>query len=524
VYNNEDSNVLDWEVLKRVELAEYDSKGDPTLLVINPANAPIEKLAFHSGPKVSYHPEIQAFVSQVSSDPKYLYVFVNALGAGEYYGPNLNGDYFPEKEILRSDNYGYRTYMNCGVYRNHVNGRRGGVPFGNVVVAVYNPVMRRVELILRIDRELAAKQGHADLIEMLDCGKRPHVSMGILVPYDICSLKKCPHKVPDKKRRINHREDSFCRANICPRLPLNRTKIDPQTGEQSHLVNVFMRHHDISFVVVPGSSLGRTIEKIANAVRVPAQRTLRRTKRGNVMSEKVALMLKQVPAVARKLVTDRGLSLREDVLRKLVRSDSDVISRMTKAGVILNPMEFQTAALHKMGHPGLARNLYNKKEVFQPSTSMQEYKGLTSAPDTGYKSTMPYDDAEIVSSRSLLGRFLQERPERHSPRIFVRAVYRRVPSNNMMLEKVSSYYNAYRINALEYLVKNIDSPLIITEEDLFLQKTASVTLEPMQLLPALYSAVAYGGETQSDVVLDGQGNVGKKLGSLICELGYRLLD
>ncbi|MFH1609363.1 MAG: LAGLIDADG family homing endonuclease, partial [Candidatus Bipolaricaulota bacterium] len=134
------------------------------------------------------HPEIRAFVEGLKSDKSKLYVLVNALGAGEFYGSNINGDYFEEAELSKdSDLAGYKTFLKSGVYRHHQN-KDTERSMGKVVCAVYNWTMHRVELVIEIDRAKAREEGHQDLVDQLDAGKNPAVSMGCRVKYDVCRI------------------------------------------------------------------------------------------------------------------------------------------------------------------------------------------------------------------------------------------------------------------------------------------------------------------------------------------------
>src|SRR3972149_6594492 len=40
--------------------------------------------------------DLKSFIRTIKPDPRYLFLHIIAMGAGEYFGPNTNGDYFPE--------------------------------------------------------------------------------------------------------------------------------------------------------------------------------------------------------------------------------------------------------------------------------------------------------------------------------------------------------------------------------------------------------------------------------------------
>ena len=44
--------------------------------------------------------EMEEFIASFTPDPNFMYLHVIAMGSGEYYGCNKNGDYFPEKALI----------------------------------------------------------------------------------------------------------------------------------------------------------------------------------------------------------------------------------------------------------------------------------------------------------------------------------------------------------------------------------------------------------------------------------------
>jgi len=145
--------------------------------IFTEAYAPGEPLLKLAAAK-KYHPKLKKFLDNLKKSPNKIYVIVSALGAGEYYGANVNGDYFEEKELLNPDSrYGYTTFPLAGVYRHHVN-KDKAKSLGSVVLAIYNPEMHRVELVIEVDKKKARDVGHESLVEALEKGEHVPVSMG----------------------------------------------------------------------------------------------------------------------------------------------------------------------------------------------------------------------------------------------------------------------------------------------------------------------------------------------------------
>lgn len=113
--------------------------------------------------------DIASFLSTFKPDPGYVYLHVIAMGAGEYYGCNINGDYFPEKDLIER----HHTFVtNAKVFKEHDN-KPTSPSYGNVVFSWYNPKMHRVELILAID-----KVKGKEFIDRQARGEQLEVSMG----------------------------------------------------------------------------------------------------------------------------------------------------------------------------------------------------------------------------------------------------------------------------------------------------------------------------------------------------------
>lgn len=110
--------------------------------------------------------DIASFISTFKPDPGYVYLHVIAMGAGEYYGCNINGDYFPEKDLIER----HHTFVtNAKVFKEHDN-KPTSPSYGHVVFSWYNPKMHRVELILAIDKvkgkEFVDRQARGEQLEV----------------------------------------------------------------------------------------------------------------------------------------------------------------------------------------------------------------------------------------------------------------------------------------------------------------------------------------------------------------------
>jgi hypothetical protein len=275
-------------IVKVCQFKARSERGERLVQVFQPGE--MEKAAefFGAGPyrTAKYAspmlPEVQNYLEKLKPDSNRIYVLVNALGAGEYWGSNINGDYFPEASLIhKGPVYGYETFYGAFPYKHHVN-KDPSRSFGKVELAAWNDRMKRVELVVMIDRELAARFGAQDVCDKLDHGLFPDVSMGCKVPYDLCSKcldwKKYREAQstfdPSRHRSVGaavlefHKKNpirglSVTRNDYCEHLKtmLNRILED---GTKIYAINDYPRFFDISFVFIGADKTAKVMAKLAS--------------------------------------------------------------------------------------------------------------------------------------------------------------------------------------------------------------------------------------------------------------------
>lgn len=209
---------------------EYERSDDPPIQLLDTQF--FQKTA-------SFNTELQDAINKLERKIDHIYVLVNALSAGEFFGPNRNGDYFPEKELINH----HKTYESLGFqYRKHVN-KDPKKSFGKVVFAYYNPRMRRVEIIVELP-----VQSNKDIVEKLNRGEYPATSMGCRVPYDICSI--CGNKAKTRAQYCDHLK-----------LFMGRTMSD---GKRVYAINVSPKFFDNSWVDKPAELTAGVLAKVAS--------------------------------------------------------------------------------------------------------------------------------------------------------------------------------------------------------------------------------------------------------------------
>lgn len=464
--------------------------------------------------------EIRKFIRTVSSEDrqKAVYVLVSALGAGEFYGPNINADYFPWESLAHEgDDYGYKTFYNAHAFQHHAN-KDPERAIGRPVLSVLNPRMKRVELVIRIDREAAKKQGGESIISRIENGEFPDVSMGCKVPYDICS--KCGHR---SKTR-----DDYCQHMRPPeelRGVYGPNKILP-SGEKIYVINSIPRFFDISFVFIGADKIAKVMAKLAskgshvclgNVCALPAEddHTLLYSATGEPLSidglhkvasgggderrgpcgkccascaergpceseklasafhvksagKKLAEIIKDVPAgvFAMKRLPEmekREPDISNDDLDAMAeRPLASSLGAAARMGIVLKPHEFQRVVLKRMGEDDLISHLDRHHKVFRETPGSDRSLSL----DTHDSLDEIFDLLKkYIRERTALGPSFQMRVLMVG-RGTKNVLPTRTPIGNSLLDKVSAAYNSYRRGVLEktsQIVAEVQSDPELTE-------------------------------------------------------------
>jgi hypothetical protein len=213
-------------------------------------------------------PAIKKWLDSYVPEEGKLAVLVNALGASEYWGQNVNGDVFPESALVHECSnhpsqqhpvddftgkvippYGAWTFMHAHPFVHHQN-KDPNRAFGKVVLWTWNPRMHRAELIIVLDKKLALQHGAQHVIDRILAGEFPDVSMGCRVPYDICTI--CGHKSRTRK--------DYC--SCIRHFGMGKFLDD---GRQVGVINTYPRFFDISFVFIGADKTAKVMCKLGQA-------------------------------------------------------------------------------------------------------------------------------------------------------------------------------------------------------------------------------------------------------------------
>lgn len=499
-------------MLKLLTFPGTDDDGNVFVQAIKP-NETMEKTA-----SANLMPQVSSYIDGISKDDKYLYVLVNALGAGEYYGSNINGDYFEESELnppCGSELFGHKTFGKSGVYRHHKN-KDISKSMGEVVCSCYNPVMHRVELVIKIDREKAFLEGHRDLVEKLDAGEHPAVSMGCKVKYDVCSI--CGNK-------------SKTRKDYCAHTKSMMGKVYPD-GRKVFVYNPKPRFFDISFVVIGADRTSYAMAKVASIVHNSSAAAaeevgLRDGESVDLLKEKLAakrkisLMLKKVPAMSAKVmpaIERAEKTLPDGVLSRLAKHPLEkVLTTSAASGIVLKPSEYQKIVLIQIGKPGLADKLHSSGKVFGPSLNIDRSVPLGSK--VSYSSPVRDILLPMMNSRSIFGPVLKRRiivirksnrPESSDigTSLLKTGQVQISEGEEALLKKIADGYNGYREQLIEKigsiaaditqgdykLLSNISNTKL--EDSLFAEPLTKEAGFPKALVGVLPMAYLYGAHVR----------------------------
>ncbi len=446
-------------MLKLLTFPGMDDEGNIFVQAINPADGLIKVAAAEN-----LHPDINSFIGNISPCDQHMYVLVNALGAGEYYGSNINGDYFEEKELNPTEcdgTVGHKTFLNAGIYRHHKN-KDIAKSTGRIICSVYNPVMHRVELILKIDRAKASLEGHGDLVSKLDSGSNPAVSMGCRVKYDICSI--CGHK-------------SKTRADYCHHTKTMMGQIFPD-GRKVFVYNPRPRFFDLSFVVIGADRTSYAMAKVASVLggssALAAEETgIRDGYNVKVLKEKMAAkakisrILKEVPGLSARVmpqINSREPDIPRRILDRMGRCPAhSALTTSAAGGIVLKPHEYQRIILIRIGKQPLADRLDRAGHTFAPSMDVDR---SISIGNPGHHSRSIRDMLmDIIPKRSMFEPVITKRimiirtssPSTSSLTPSILGLRKEGGLNNIdispdekaLLNRISAGYNGYREQLME---------------------------------------------------------------------------
>ncbi len=429
-------------------------------------------------------PAVQTILDSLERDPKYTYALCNAMGDSWFYGSNSNADWYGynphldfnglthawsgigtdvEADRLQAKDwpYGYPCFYQATVYAHHRNHDPVNLGFGDVQFAYYNPVMKRVELLMRIFNEVANQKGHGSLLQRIHENQRCDVSMGARVPFDLAecctdweAVKSAwatydprKHKHPGVAILAYHRGVrpirglAVTRNDYCSCFRAARNRVMPD-GAKRFVYNDFPRFFDISIVHV-GADRTAKVYWFLGASKTYGPSINLGGLLDTLLDQKVASMDKSIEGAVATVIGDEATTPEIDFTAILGDNTKpsgikELLSTAAALGILLTPGEFASLVLPALSSK---ERVAAKVKTFDPG-----HGGVDDTYKVGpehLRSGLLVALRALAEERSSYAPFLEKRA-RPTSKLAVGA-RPRTPGG----EKIASLYNGYRISVLE---------------------------------------------------------------------------
>jgi hypothetical protein len=231
-------------------------------------------------------PGVIELIESLQAQPGRVYLVNSALGAGEYVGFNLRGDWFgeaglrhapPEFEDIpvwdidarrKAANsvesvkgwgqlaWGYPTFYNAHRFRHHVN-KDPNKAYGFILGAFWDDRMKRVILVSELIENMCRKLGAGHIYERIKSGDFPDSSMGSKVPYDRCSICGNTARSPS----------NYCVHVARGTMPPYGMKALLPDGRICGVYNDYPRFFDDSFVFIGAERSAKVMSNVTEQVK-----------------------------------------------------------------------------------------------------------------------------------------------------------------------------------------------------------------------------------------------------------------
>jgi hypothetical protein len=342
--------------------------------------------------KAAAHQDLVDYVKTIRPKAGKSYLHINAMGAGEYYGSNRNGDYFPEAQLIEY----HKTFETspAHLFRHHIN-KDPKKANGVVLLAIYNKTMHRVELIVEADKSLTS-----DIEARIARGDYPATSMACKTPFDTCSI-------------CNNR--AHTRAEYCSHLSNELNRVYTDGRRVMALNNGPLKFFDISLVVKPADPTSSILVKVAGEDRVigsAEMADLENLAEGEKRAEqyKLSELVKEIRGdVVSSEALDNILNKTSDLPMSLAHSLSvfslaEVLNSMATAGI--SPSIGFLAELIAPNLKGVGPVVEAMMSEIHPDTVMEVYKVEKSL---GQNPLVDHALAKHLDSSSLLPAYVEKR-------------------------------------------------------------------------------------------------------------------
>jgi phage head maturation protease len=290
----------------------------------------------------SYASEVASYIESLEKENGYLYALVNALTAGEYYGSNRNGDFFPEEALKKH----HGTFVDHGyVYKHHVN-KDPKKSMGRVIFSHFNDQMKRVELVVKL------REDHKDVQKILNDIKKGKViktSMGCRVPYDVCSITK-------KKAKTRKDYSAYLLNNMNEILP---------DGRKVYAINTKPTFFDISIVTIPADPVSSFMSMLGGVQKTASYDKTSEDKSAEI-KKKLEGEMDWVADDPKGLIRASQPRMTQEEIEKLSSYPlNESLSTLMALRIMPIKEDFQKLALYSVGQKEMADQLEKEGQVFE---------------------------------------------------------------------------------------------------------------------------------------------------------------
>lgn len=287
---------------------------------------------------------IKDFVDQLKPKKGKSYLLINAMGSSDYFGPNLNSDWFSEK-VLEDHHKTFELYGHA--YRHHIN-KDEKIADGKVLFSHFNKRMHRVELIVEVD-----DQKVRDILDRMKKGETVATSMAAKLSCDFCSI--CNNRATSTSTYCIHLK-RFKNKIHTPSSPIPGAKY---YGQKVYAINPDPKFFDISFVRIPADSTSSVILKVAEVFNEVGNKQAEINKESDIVKQV------EMPLNAELIQATHGKMKKED-MKNLIEKYSmpEIMTHMVHMNMFPSRQDFQYMQMCSDGLHKEAEVLYDNNITF----------------------------------------------------------------------------------------------------------------------------------------------------------------
>ena len=317
----------------------------------NTSDPDVEVNTYHPGileKTAEMSSELVDFLKSIEATPGKYFLHINALGAGEYFSSNRNGDYFPEIALIEY----HKTFeTNANLYRHHKNKPHlGHKKYGKVLFSHYNKNMHRVELVIEFDTITAP-----DLKDRIDAGENLAFSMGARVKYDECSI--CGNKAKNL-------------GEYCEHLKYQMNRVLPD-GRKVYAINRHPKFFDISFVTIPADKTAYMFSKVAeyadeDEVIEKLIKESEKIKKAEITKNIPGGELLEYGKDPNELIYKSQPNMPNELINEMSSFPiNKILSTLLSLRIMPKRRDFQSILLNSSGQSDVAKQLLDKNIIFR---------------------------------------------------------------------------------------------------------------------------------------------------------------